>query len=66
MVSCVEIEPLVLNVSGVAKLLCCSPRHVYKLCDEGRMPRPLKLGGINRWHRPIIEKWLSDGAPAVK
>jgi predicted DNA-binding transcriptional regulator AlpA len=59
-------ETLLLNVNDVSKLLCCSPRHVYRLCDGGLMPRPLKLGGLNRWPKAAIEKWLAEGAPAVR
>jgi predicted DNA-binding transcriptional regulator AlpA len=35
-----ETQPLLLTVNEVAKLLSCSPRHVYRLCDGGLMPKP--------------------------
>ena len=40
-----------LDVQAVAELLDCSPRHVYRLSDSGRMPAPLKLGALCRWNR---------------
>ncbi len=56
------LPPAALNVKQVASLLGVSVRHVYRMADGGLMPRPLKLGGLNRWHRATIETWLADGA----
>ena len=55
-----------LDVGTVAKLLDCSRRHVYRLSDAGRMPRPLKLGALVRWRRVELMSWLADGCPAVR
>lgn len=52
-----------LDVEAVAEMLDVSTRHVYRLADAGRMPRPLKLGGANRWDRNAIAAWISDGCP---
>ena len=60
-------EPFaLLNVEGVAALLNCSPRHVYRLADMGRVPRPVKLGALVRWSRASIEDWISRGCPACR
>ena len=40
-----------LDVRAVAGLLDCSARHVYRLSDSGKMPRPVKLGQLVRWRR---------------
>jgi excisionase family DNA binding protein len=53
----------VLDVHGVAELLTCSERHVYRLVDAGRIPAPAKLGALNRWSRAIIETWIANGCP---
>lgn len=58
--------PVLLNVEQVATLLNCSPRHVYRLCDAGRMPRPVRLGALVRWNRAVIEAWIEAGCPAPK
>jgi excisionase family DNA binding protein len=50
-----------LDVHNVAELLGCSSRHVRRLVDVGRMPRPLKLGALVRWNRQVIEDWINDG-----
>jgi prophage regulatory protein len=58
-------EPLV-GVKQVAAFLGCSDRNVYRLVDSGRMPRPFKLGGSNRWnHREIVD-WTNDGCPSCR
>jgi excisionase family DNA binding protein len=55
-----------LNIGAVATMLACSERHVYRLSDSGRMPRPRKLGALVRWHRKSIMDWIEAGCPAVR
>ncbi|MEX0885878.1 MAG: helix-turn-helix domain-containing protein [Phycisphaeraceae bacterium] len=56
-----------LDVQAVAQLLGgCSPRHVYRLADAGKMPRPLKLGALVRWRRETLLNWIADGCPSVR
>ena len=52
-----------MSVDDVAAELCCSTRHVRRLSDSGRMPRPIKLGSLVRWPRSVIEAWIQDGCP---
>jgi hypothetical protein len=40
------------DVRAVAEKLDCSPRHVYRLADAGRMSPPLRLASLVRW--PIV------------
>lgn len=61
-----HVDPLLLNVREVATLLNCSPRHVYRLCDSGRMPAPRKLGNLVRWDRTQILEWIAQGCPAIR
>lgn len=53
-----------LDVAAVARLLGVSARHVWRLADGGRMPRPLRLGGARRWDRLTVEDWIRAGCPA--
>ena len=55
-----------LDVRSVAALLDCSPRHVYRLSDAGRMPAPVRLGALVRWRRADLDAWLSGGCRAVR
>ena len=52
-----------LDVSEVARLLNCSPRHVYRLANSGRMPRGVRLGALVRWNPGVIEEWIDDSCP---
>lgn len=58
--------PALLDVQAVAQLLDCSARHVYRLADAGRMPRPVKLGALVRWRRADLDAWLAAGCPATR
>ena len=58
--------PAMLDVQAVATLFDCSTRHVYRLSDSGRIPRPIKLGALVRWSREAIEHWIADGCPQCK
>jgi excisionase family DNA binding protein len=55
-----------LDARGVAALLGCSTRHVFRLCDMGRMPAPVRIGRLTRWPRSSIEHWIRDGCPAER
>ena len=56
-----------LDVRQVAAMLGCSTRHVYRLSDSGRMPRPIKLGALVRWDRKlIVEQWIAEGCKPVR
>ncbi len=58
--------PAMLDVQAVAELLSCSTRHVYRLSDMGRMPRPVKLGALVRWPREQLEGWIAEGCPGCR
>ena len=55
-----------LDVRQVAALLGCSARHVYRLSDAGKMPRPVKLGVLVRWNRQSVEDWIAEGCQPVR
>ena len=59
-------EVRLLDVKAVARFLSCSARHVYRLADSGRMPRPQKLGALVRWDRIELEKWLAGDCPTCR
>jgi excisionase family DNA binding protein len=57
---------LLLDVQAVAEMLGCSPRHVYRLSDSGRMPGPVKLGSLVRWNAAAIREWCEQGCKPVR
>ncbi len=52
-----------LDVDEVALVLKCSARTVYRLAGSGRIPRPIRLGGLVRWRREVVEDWIASGCP---
>lgn len=59
-------EPALVDIGRVARTLGCSVRHVHRLRDAGKMPRPVRLGGLLRWNRAEVDRWVAAGCPAVK
>lgn len=56
-----------LDVKAVATFLGgCSTRHVFRLADVGRMPRPIKLGSLVRWRRSELINWLDGGCRPIR
>ena len=64
--SAVSAPSDLLNVRQVAARLGCSPRHVYRLSDAGRMPIPVKLGVLVRWRAADLDAWISGGCKPVR
>lgn len=58
-----QSDPVMLTINGVAAMLACSSRTVYRLVDAGRIPRPVRLGGMLRWVREPFEQWVGQGCP---
>lgn len=59
-------DSVLLDVQAVANVLGCSPRHVYRLADTGKMPRPVKIGALVRWSKATIESWIAEGCKPVR
>lgn len=64
------LEPAVpaclMDADDLGAFLKCSVRHIYRLCDAGKMPGPVRLGHLVRWNREIIADWVSKGCPPVR
>ncbi|MBC8255049.1 MAG: helix-turn-helix domain-containing protein [Ardenticatenia bacterium] len=60
------VPPAMLRVDQVARMLCCSPRTIYRLTDAGKMPKPVRLGALVRWPRETIETWITLGCPQAR
>lgn len=59
-------EAALIDVVAVATLTQTSPRHVRRLCDAGKLPKPIRLGAAVRWNKAVILDWIADGCPATK
>lgn len=53
-------DRLLLGVVDVARVLGLGERTVWRLSGSGELPAPLKIGGRRLWHRPTLEKFLSE------
>ena len=38
----------------------------YRLADSGRIPPPVRIGGLVRWPRAALEQWIKEGCPVPK
>jgi predicted DNA-binding transcriptional regulator AlpA len=56
--------PSLLNDRQVATALNCSRSSVWRLTENGTLPRPLKISGMTRWRRSDIEALTAGGAQA--
>lgn len=56
-------EPLVVNAILLAKLLGKSVRTIRTLDAAGKLPVPLRIGGVV-WRLAEIKEWLAAGAPS--
>lgn len=54
------------DVGDIATLLKASNRHVRRLADSGRMPRPLHIGRLVRWRIAEVDEWLAAGCPSCR
>lgn len=55
-----------LDVCDAVTMQHCLYRHMYRLADAGRMPRPLKLGALVRWRRADLLEWITAGCRPVR
>lgn len=55
-----DMEPL-LTIRDLATLLRVHPRTIRRLCQAGRLPQPIKLGGSHRWRIEDIDRTLGSG-----
>ena len=53
------LEPL-LTVEDLERLLRVNRRTVARLCQRGQLPKPMKLGGSNRWKAEEIAETLEQ------
>ena len=61
------VDAVLLDVRAVAALLGgCSTRHVIRLADANRMPRPLKVGALLRWRRTEVMNWIDSGCQPIR
>ena len=58
------VEPLLLDLRAVARLLSVSPRTVGSMRSTGRLPAPVRIGRRVLWRRAEIVEWIDAGCPS--
>jgi len=57
-------RPLLVDAQSVATLLGRSERSICRDDEQGRLPRPIMLGGSKRWRLSELKQWVGAGCPA--
>lgn len=57
---------VLIAIEDVAKILGCSTRHVRRLVNANRIPRPIKLVALLRWIKTDIDQWIATGCPSCR
>lgn len=55
-----------LSVKDLCEILSCTRRTVYRMRDAGKLPQPMKIGGMVRWNPEEIEHWIACGCPETR
>lgn len=58
------VEPLLLDMAGLSRLLCRSQASLYRDAAAGRLPAPVRLGGSVRWRYSELVAWTEAGCPS--
>jgi prophage regulatory protein len=56
-------EPLLITAAQLAQRLQVSTRTLWRMRSAGRLPGPVRVGGIVRWRLEEIQKWIAEGCP---
>lgn len=57
-------QPLLIDIKKVARLLGRSEESIVRDDRNGRLPRPLMLGGSKRWDLGEIQQWVQAKCPS--
>jgi excisionase family DNA binding protein len=52
-----------LTIQDVAERLKVTTMTVRRWWYQGRLPKPMKIGGATRWREQDIQEWMDNGCP---
>lgn len=59
-----SIEPLLVDVYGLGRILACIKRHIWRQVSAGKIPQPITIGTkLKRWSVAEIREWIEAGSP---
>lgn len=59
-------NPTLIDFPEAARRLDISTRHLRRLVDAGRTPRPIRLGGSVRFNAAALGQWVEAGCPDLR
>ena len=57
------VSAIVVTARQLAIMLQVSKRTLWRMSSAGRLPRPMRVGGVVRWKLETIVEWINDGCP---
>ena len=61
-----QLESILLSDAECAALCGVGRRTWRQYQAAGKVPPPIKLGGLTRWKRDDIELWIEWGCPSLE
>ena len=61
----VDVERLFVTARQLAIMLQVSKRTLWRLRSAGKIPRPMRVGGVVRWKLDDILQWMAAGCPKM-
>jgi excisionase family DNA binding protein len=55
-----EPQRILLSVSSLSQETQYHPRTLYRMSDTGKLPRPVRIGGMLRWYESEIRQWSGE------
>jgi predicted DNA-binding transcriptional regulator AlpA len=55
-----------LHAKQLMELLNIGKTSFYEMKATGRLPKPVRIGTIQRWRLADVEKWLQLGCPSLE
>ena len=61
------VRPLVVDADGLARLLCCSKRHIARMRSAGELPEAITVGSGSKvvWRLADVELFVSVGCDRI-
>jgi predicted DNA-binding transcriptional regulator AlpA len=56
-------DVLLTDIKGLERMLGRDERSLWRDHSAGRLPRPIKLGGLTKWRVAEIREWVEEGCP---
>ena len=58
--SLLNAEDSLIDMAYITKHTKMTDKWFYKLIQDGRFPKPIKLGRCSRWYKSEVESWMQQ------